>query len=101
MRSVLKPDGLFLPLNFGAREVWHLLRQKLFGGPRLALHVSGDRAEDLAALAGMIAEGQLRPVVDRRFPLSEIVPAHRYVEGRHRKGAVVIDVAEPPVARAA
>lgn len=91
-RDLLRRSGLFLPLNFAGRELWHLLRARLSGGPRLRLHVNEDRAEDLQTVLEMVVAGTLRPVIDRRFDLDEITAAHRYVEARHRKGAVVVDV---------
>ena len=95
MRKVLKKDGLFLPLNFGLRDLGHLLRARIAGGPRMALHVNDDRPEDLAALVTLLEQRKLRPVIGARFPLERIVEAHRFVEARHKRGAVVIEVAEP------
>ncbi|WP_347312742.1 NAD(P)-dependent alcohol dehydrogenase [Defluviimonas sp. SAOS-178_SWC] len=92
-RRVLKPGGLFLPLNFGFREMMQALWAKIAGGPRLKIGTSGDTAADLDVLKGMISEGKLRPMIDRTYPLEDIVEAHRYVEARHRQGAVVISVA--------
>ncbi|EPX83074.1 NAD(P)-dependent alcohol dehydrogenase [Salipiger mucosus] len=94
MRRALKRGGLFLPLNFGLRDLCHMLRAKLAGGPRMVLHVSGDTAEALADIVAMIEAGKLRPVIDSHYPLARIAEAHAHVEGRHRRGAVVIDVAE-------
>ena len=101
MLRALKRRGLFLPLNYKGRELWHLLLSKITRGPRIVLHVNPDRAEDLQTLLEMVADGRLRPVIDRRFALDDIVAAHRYVEGRSRKGAVVIDVAPATPAAAA
>ena len=37
-------------------------------------------------------EGLLRPVIDRRFPLDEVVEAHRYMESNANVGKILLDV---------
>ena len=48
------------------------------------------KTEDVATLKELIAAGKLKPVIDRRYPLSEVVDALRWVNDGHARGKVVI-----------
>jgi NADPH:quinone reductase-like Zn-dependent oxidoreductase len=55
------------------------------GTPQLVL-------DELELLAELAVSGELRPVIDRVYPLEEMVEAHRYVSGGHKKGNVIVTV---------
>ena len=54
-----------------------------------ALKLSSKR---LDLLTGLIENNKIKPVVDKIYPLDEIVEAHRYVEKGHKKGGVVVAI---------
>jgi len=89
-KRILKKTGRYVPLEFGGREIRQALVAGLTGGPKIVLNVSGDTREDMEVLAGLLATGEVRAVVDSRFPLDDIAAAHRRVETRHARGAVVV-----------
>jgi NADPH:quinone reductase-like Zn-dependent oxidoreductase len=47
-------------------------------------------ADDVAKLKELIATGKVKPVIDRRFPLSQIVDALRWVDDGHAAGKVIV-----------
>jgi NADPH:quinone reductase-like Zn-dependent oxidoreductase len=64
-------------------------------GTYLNVHVAsngGETHEELAFLKQMIEADELKVVVDRTYPIEQIVEAHRYVEKGHKTGHVPITV---------
>jgi NADPH:quinone reductase-like Zn-dependent oxidoreductase len=68
----------------------------LVTGKRVSFAFSDDRAEDLEYLAGHVAQGALKVVIDRRYPLEGVAEAHRYVESGAKVGQVVIELSPEP-----
>ncbi|ASS68166.1 MULTISPECIES: NAD(P)-dependent alcohol dehydrogenase [unclassified Paenibacillus] len=64
-------------------------------GKYVNVHLSQKpRVEDLIFLQELLEAGKIKPVIDRRYSLEQIPDAHRYVEQKHKKGNVVVNVRE-------
>jgi NADPH:quinone reductase-like Zn-dependent oxidoreductase len=59
---------------------------------RVVMAASGGTSDDLAYLRDLVEAGSLRPVIDRSFPLEEMVEAHRYAETGQKLGNIVVTV---------
>jgi NADPH:quinone reductase-like Zn-dependent oxidoreductase len=97
-RRALRPNGAYVSLGGPAS----LLLDGLLVGPVLS-RATGKRmglmtwwrpfrAEDVATLKEMVAAGQVRPMIDRRYPLGEVVSALRQVDEGRSRGKVVITI---------
>ena len=89
---MLKPRGLFLTTDLGpwSQNLVLPVATRLSRGRRVMFPLPIETQEIVEYLRERIADGRFRPVVDRRFPLEQIVEAYRYVETGQKIGNVVI-----------
>ena len=92
VRRALRPGAVYASADLGF--LWHLplliLVTKLAGSRRAKLGIASYRKDDLLFLAGLLEAGEYRPVVDRTYPIEDVVEATRYVETGQKRGNVVL-----------
>jgi NADPH:quinone reductase-like Zn-dependent oxidoreductase len=98
-KRALSPKGVFLYVGGSTAAIF----QAFFLGPLISMTGSKkmgvvitqrpNKKEDLEFLTELFEAGKVVPLIDRRYPLSEVPEALRYLEEGHALGKIVITVA--------
>jgi NADPH:quinone reductase-like Zn-dependent oxidoreductase len=94
-KRALNPQGMYVCAGgaisqfLQAALLGPMMSQKS-GKKLVSMGIAEVKQKDLVYLAELLKDGTIHPVIDRTYPLSEIVEAFRYVEDTHAQGKVVI-----------
>jgi NADPH:quinone reductase-like Zn-dependent oxidoreductase len=93
-RRALTPKGVFLATDLGSRAQvpWLLLATRWSRGQKVKFGITKYSREDVELLKELMEAGAFRPVIDRTYPLEDVVEACRYVETGRKTGNVVLTV---------
>ncbi len=95
-KRALSPCGIYVLAGGGGVQIL----QGMFLGPLLSLSgskkmrffIANINKKDLVLLSDLLDAGKLAPAIDKRYPLSGVAEAIRYLEEEHARGKVVITV---------
>jgi NADPH:quinone reductase-like Zn-dependent oxidoreductase len=98
-RRVLTPEGILVMIG-GPKGNWlaplmapvKALMLSPFVGQELIFLLARMNEEDLAILGDLMKTGKVTPVIDRRYPLSEVAEAIRYSEKGHARGKIIVNL---------
>jgi hypothetical protein len=101
-RSVLKPKGILVTVGGGgpddrwfgtffSRPIKAFILSP-FVSQKFEMLLAELNKEDLTVLSDLMQAGKLKPIIDRRYSLSEVPEALGYLEKGHARGKVVITV---------
>ena len=90
-RRSLAPRGRFVPTD-GLHNVAFAIATRWFGGRKVVgmKPGMGYSREKVLLVKALVEEGRYRPVVDRSYPIEDVVAATRYVESWQKTGNVVM-----------
>ena len=94
-KRLLRPRGVYVSSDLGPLSQNPLLALVTppFGGRRVLFPIPRAHGRrEMVYVKQLIEAGAFRPLIDRRYPLDEIVDAYRYVETGQKVGNVVIEV---------
>ena len=90
-RDSLNPGGIYVASD-GLHNLL-LAQWTRFGDKKVIFPIPPRYTkQDVLFLKGLLEAGQYRPVIDRRYPLAEVVEASRYVDTEQKTGNVVLTV---------
>lgn len=90
-RSSLRPGGLFVATD-GLHNIPLALAMRPLRRRKVVFDVSRPKQEDIHFLTSLMEAGEYRAVIDRAYPLEDVVEATRYVDSWQKTGNVVLTV---------
>ena len=93
-KKILTPGGTYFSTELGylSQNIFLALFTRLFNGKKVLFPIPKDRKEDIDFFKELIEAGKYRAVVDRVYPMNQIVEATKYVETGMKTGSVVITI---------
>ena len=92
-RDSLKPGGIYLPTDGVANILLAILPARK-GAKRVVFQIPPRIPKaDVLFLKQLVEAGEYRPVIDRCYPLEDVIEATRYVETQQKVGNVVLTIA--------
>jgi len=98
-KRALRPKGIYVMAGGSTAQIFQALLlgpwMSKTGSKKMGALSAKPNQKDLVFIKELLEAGKVVPVIDRRYPLSEVAEAIRYLEEGHARGKVVITILPP------
>ena len=93
-KPLLKENGIYISTELGknGENIFLAIMGKIKGGKRVLFPIPSTKKEDIELLKELAESGVYKPIIDKVYPLEEIVDAYHYVESGQKIGNVVLKI---------
>ena len=95
IKHLLKPKGIYISTELGkaGSNIYLAMMTPLFRGKKVLFPLPSISQADVLFISELASNGNFRPLIDRIYPIDDIIEAYRYVESGQKIGNVLLDVA--------
>jgi NADPH:quinone reductase-like Zn-dependent oxidoreductase len=93
-KRLLLGNGIYISTELGenAENIYLAIITPILGGKKVLFPIPTINKDDVVFLKNLVEDGEYKPLLDRQYPLEQIVEAYKYVETGQKRGNVVIRV---------
>jgi NADPH:quinone reductase-like Zn-dependent oxidoreductase len=91
-KKALATNGVYIACDFNPTSVFLGPLISLSGSKKVKSYIAKLNTKDLTFIKELIETGKIKPVIDKRYPLSKVSEAIQYYEKKHTQGKIVITV---------
>ncbi len=94
-KRILNPNGIYVMVGGALLQIFNSILfgwLMSFGSKKMRSLAAKSNRKDLEFIVKLVADGKIKPVIDRRYSLDKTADAMRYLGEGHAQGKVVINV---------
>ncbi len=94
-RRLLTPGGVFVMVGGGLSQIFQTIvfgRFYSLGSKKIVFLAAKSDVKDLDFIIRLVEAGQIKPVIDRRYPLEQTTEAMQYTSQGHARGKVIVNI---------